>query len=220
MRQRLILRTYTRENPTAPGATIKPSASRADTPAMTLTNGLARRLVVRILSDPPEKTMPEADRHVADEQIQYQVIGSRRQQFDNLLWQVPILSLTGQAFLFTIALTAGNSEFARRRGLAGPLRGEARPGSHARSPVGRAPQARTRRGLVLEDPWVRDLDVGLRRLRDGGRCHVCGRHRPCDHVPLNGKDVAVGRRRARPGRRGHGTLGVYGRSACRFSIIP
>jgi hypothetical protein len=43
----------------------------------------------------------------------YQVVAARRLQWDTLLWQVPVLSLTGQAFLFTIALTSGNSRFAR-----------------------------------------------------------------------------------------------------------
>lgn len=34
----------------------------------------------------------------------YQVVAARRTQFDNLLWQVPVLSLTAQAFLSSIAL--------------------------------------------------------------------------------------------------------------------
>lgn len=36
--------------------------------------------------------------------VQYQVVSARRLQWDNLVWQVPILSLTAQAFLFTTAL--------------------------------------------------------------------------------------------------------------------
>ncbi len=43
----------------------------------------------------------------------YQTVVARRLQWDNLLWQVPVISLTGQAFLFTIALSADNSRIAR-----------------------------------------------------------------------------------------------------------
>ena len=43
----------------------------------------------------------------------YAAVAARRSQFDALLWQVPVLSLTAQAFLFTIALSAGNDAWAR-----------------------------------------------------------------------------------------------------------
>src|ERR1700723_2339113 len=43
----------------------------------------------------------------------YSVIATRRAQWDSLVWQVPTLSLTAQAFLFTIALTQGNDAWAR-----------------------------------------------------------------------------------------------------------
>jgi len=43
----------------------------------------------------------------------YQALAARRLQWDNLLWQVPILGLTAQAFLFTIALDPGSTRFAR-----------------------------------------------------------------------------------------------------------
>jgi hypothetical protein len=36
--------------------------------------------------------------------LQYQVVASRRQATDTMMWQVPTVSLTAQAFLFTIAL--------------------------------------------------------------------------------------------------------------------
>jgi hypothetical protein len=45
--------------------------------------------------------------------VQYQLISSRRASMDSLMWQVPVLSLTAQAFLFSIALGADTSEFAR-----------------------------------------------------------------------------------------------------------
>lgn len=37
-------------------------------------------------------------------EIQYHIVASRRQTTDSLMWQVPVLSLTAQAFLFSIAL--------------------------------------------------------------------------------------------------------------------
>ena len=43
----------------------------------------------------------------------YAAVAARRTQFDALLWQVPVLSLTAQAFLFTIALSQGNDAWAR-----------------------------------------------------------------------------------------------------------
>jgi hypothetical protein len=35
----------------------------------------------------------------------YATVASRRAHFDQLLWQVPVISLAGQAFLFSIALS-------------------------------------------------------------------------------------------------------------------
>jgi hypothetical protein len=43
----------------------------------------------------------------------YQVVAARRQQWDNLVWQVSALSLTAQAFLLTIALGGPSSQPAR-----------------------------------------------------------------------------------------------------------
>lgn len=50
---------------------------------------------------------PPPSPSVADE-ARYQAVAARRMQWDNLLWQVPVLALTGQAFLFTIALGDGD----------------------------------------------------------------------------------------------------------------
>ena len=41
------------------------------------------------------------------DQEQYQILATRRQVFDTMLWQTPVLSLTAQAFLFTIILGEG-----------------------------------------------------------------------------------------------------------------
>jgi hypothetical protein len=43
----------------------------------------------------------------------YAIVAARRTQFDQLVWQVPVLSLTAQAFLFSIALSADASRTAR-----------------------------------------------------------------------------------------------------------
>ena len=40
---------------------------------------------------------------------QYPVVVAHRQAYDNLLWQTPVLSLTAQAFLFSISLAQGTS---------------------------------------------------------------------------------------------------------------
>ena len=44
---------------------------------------------------------------------QYDVLASRRLATDGMLWQTPVLSLTAQAFLFTIALGPGSTAGAR-----------------------------------------------------------------------------------------------------------
>jgi hypothetical protein len=60
--------------------------------------------------DAPALERPEP--RGASERV-YDVVAQRRLQWDNLVWQVPVVGLTAQAFLFTIALSAGNSQFAR-----------------------------------------------------------------------------------------------------------
>lgn len=44
---------------------------------------------------------------------QYQILATRRQAYDSMMWQTPVIGLTGQAFLFTIALGAGTTSAAR-----------------------------------------------------------------------------------------------------------
>ncbi len=48
-----------------------------------------------------------------DELEQYAIVASRRQQWDTLLWQMPTMVLTGEAFLFTISLGSQTSETGR-----------------------------------------------------------------------------------------------------------
>ncbi len=43
----------------------------------------------------------------------YRIIANRRLAYDNLSWQVPALSLTAQAFLFTISLAPSTSQAGR-----------------------------------------------------------------------------------------------------------
>jgi hypothetical protein len=50
---------------------------------------------------------------MSNDDVRYQVVAARRAQWDNLLWQVPILSLTAQAFLFTISLGPDTTKGAR-----------------------------------------------------------------------------------------------------------
>ncbi|MET8425556.1 hypothetical protein [Nocardia sp. NPDC004860] len=48
-----------------------------------------------------------------DLELVYFAVADRHLQYENLLWQVPALSLTAQAFLFSIAMGAGNDPVAR-----------------------------------------------------------------------------------------------------------
>jgi hypothetical protein len=43
----------------------------------------------------------------------YAAVAARRTQFDQLVWQVPVLSLTAQAFLFSIALSPDGTRTTR-----------------------------------------------------------------------------------------------------------
>ncbi|MGO4649086.1 hypothetical protein AB4305_29690 [Nocardia sp. 2YAB30] len=46
-------------------------------------------------------------------EIVYQTVADRRLQYENLLWQVPTVSLTAQAFLFSIVMGADNEPLAQ-----------------------------------------------------------------------------------------------------------
>lgn len=47
-------------------------------------------------------------------ECQYTALNARRDSFNSLLWQTPVLSLTAQAFLFVIALSQNVSDSARK----------------------------------------------------------------------------------------------------------
>jgi hypothetical protein len=48
-----------------------------------------------------------------DDLAMYSVVAARRTQVDSTVWQVPAMSLTGQAFLLSIALASDTSRIAR-----------------------------------------------------------------------------------------------------------
>ena len=53
---------------------------------------------------------------------QYDLLAARRTSYDEMMWQAPALSLTAQAFLFTIALGPGSTTAARLKGETGDER--------------------------------------------------------------------------------------------------
>jgi hypothetical protein len=80
----------------------------------------------------------------------YQVVAQRRLQFDNLVWQVPVVSLTGQAFLFTIALSANNSQLARAISSALAL---------IAALLSMQIMARHRQAEITDAHWLRDYET-------------------------------------------------------------
>ncbi|ANN15316.1 hypothetical protein SD37_06355 [Amycolatopsis orientalis] len=55
--------------------------------------------------DPPPAASPTTI-------TQYQILATRRQAFDTLMWQVPALSLTAQSFLLSLAYGSQSTSFA------------------------------------------------------------------------------------------------------------
>ncbi|WP_328406261.1 hypothetical protein [Nocardia sp. NBC_00403] len=49
--------------------------------------------------------------HPPNPEALYQAVADRRLQYENLLWQVPAVSMTAQAFLFSVALSQGIDPF-------------------------------------------------------------------------------------------------------------
>ena len=66
----------------------------------------------RALRPRPKPVVHEAAAPV-DDTAMYSAVAARRTQSDALLWQVPALSMTAQAFLFTIALGSDTGRLAR-----------------------------------------------------------------------------------------------------------
>lgn len=65
------------------------------------------------MSDQPDKQGGKANEQEAAKIAMYEAIANRRLSLDSMMWQVPVLSLTAQAFLLTIALGSETSQFAR-----------------------------------------------------------------------------------------------------------
>lgn len=82
----------------------------------------------------------------------YSAVAARRTAFDGLLWQAPVLSLTAQAFLFTIALGGDVSRFARI--VASLL-------SIDVSVLTVQLLTRHRQAEVTDAHWLRDMEAGL-----------------------------------------------------------
>ncbi len=57
----------------------------------------------------PKPEIPEKKEDLA----LYEIVANRRQSYDSMMWQTPVLSLTAQAFLLTIALGPESSQAAR-----------------------------------------------------------------------------------------------------------
>lgn len=76
---------------------------------------MAKEKTHAVPTPPVDEPEPAARKPALREEMlaQYQVVAARRQNFDSMLWQVPALSLTAQAFLLVIALGSGSGHLAR-----------------------------------------------------------------------------------------------------------
>lgn len=89
----------------------------------------------------------------------YEAAVARRLQWDNLLWQVPVLSFTAQAFLFTVALSAGNDSWARI--IASLL-------SLVIALLSILLMARHRQGEITDAHWLEDFEHQVMEAGDWG----------------------------------------------------
>jgi hypothetical protein len=90
------------------------------------------------------------ERSGGTDEVVYDAVAARRLQWDALLWQVPVLSLTAQAFLFTIALGSGSSRFAR--GVACAL-------SLVAAALSMQLMARHRQAEISDAHWLGDYEL-------------------------------------------------------------
>jgi hypothetical protein len=63
-------------------------------------------------SEPDEAPSDQASQSPGELE-QYAIVANRRQQWDTLLWQMPTMVLTGEAFLFTISLGSSTTQTGR-----------------------------------------------------------------------------------------------------------
>jgi len=118
---------------------------------------------------------------------QYSIVANRRQQWDTLLWQMPTMALTGEAFLFTISLGANTSQN-RRVAARTPRR------NCGASLALRAPAVRTDRLPLVARPRGQEWRIRASRTLvartpddDGQRAAPL---RPADR-PLGGANVSL-----------------------------
>jgi hypothetical protein len=90
--------------------------------------------------------------------VTYQVVAARRAQWDSLLWQVPTLSLTAQAFLFTVALGGGDKW---SRSVASLL-------ALLLSVMSVMLMARHRQSEIKDAHWLEDVESSVFKLGDWG----------------------------------------------------
>jgi len=83
----------------------------------------------------------------------YSAVASRRNQFDALAWQVPLISFTAQAFLFLIALSPDSSQVART--IAGSL-------SVLIATLSILLLARHRQGEIADAEWLERVESSMK----------------------------------------------------------
>jgi hypothetical protein len=105
------------------------------------------------------------DKHVCDETELgvYSIVATRQLHYNSLLWQVPVLSITAQAFLFTVALDGSSARTARI--IAAVL-------AIATAAVSMQLMSRHRQADVSDSHWLADFED--RHFTEDLRVH--GRH--------------------------------------------
>jgi hypothetical protein len=95
-----------------------------------------------------ESAQPPAALRDVDPRL-YDMVAQRRLQWDSLLWQVPVLSLTAQAFLLTIALSPDSKQFPRA--LASAL-------AFVAAVLAMHLMSRDRQAEITDAHWLRDYE--------------------------------------------------------------
>ncbi|MBL0886208.1 hypothetical protein [Myceligenerans indicum] len=91
----------------------------------------------------------------------YATVAARRLQWDSLVWQVPVLSLTAQAFLYTIALGPESSSAARITSAVISI---------VITALSVTLMARHRQGEITDAQWLAEYETSLPKVyRQHGR---------------------------------------------------
>lgn len=110
---------------------------------------------------PPDPAVPGSADPIPWQTI-YSAVAARRMQWDNLLWQVPVLSLTAHAFLLTITLGPDSAWWARA--TAGLL-------SALVSAMSVLLMARHRQGELFDAHWLEDAELVIWGVPDEWQVH-------------------------------------------------